>query len=303
MSRKGTHRDRAVLKRGAPAVGAPEQLEALELLAGPNSMSWRVNREAALLLGGGRALLMQVAHPLVAAGVADHSDFKSDPLGRLRRTLDTMFSLTFGSREEALAACERINRAHLAVRGRLSKPSGGFPAGAKYDARDPALLLWVHATLIDTAMLVYQRYVREMSADECEHYYQESKVRAALFGIPHSLVPKDAECFRAYMHEMIAHGPVVVGSTARKLARSILNPAVPITYGWLFRMLNFVTVGLLPPELRAGFGLRWSPARQLVLDASSAAVRALLPLLPDLLRAVPAGRKAERERSHLSRPG
>lgn len=301
MSRTGAHHNRAGIKRTARGVGAREQLDALGVRPGPNSMSWRVNREAALLLGGGRALLMQIAHPLVAAGVADHSDFKNDPLGRLRRTLDTMFSLTFGNREEAGAACERINSVHASVRGKLSRPCPGFPAGTTYDARDPELLFWVYATLMDTAMVVYRRYVRELSADECEQYYQESKARASLFGIPDSLVPKDAECFRAYMHEMIAHGPVVVSATARKLARSILNPTVPAVYAWAFQMLNFVTAGLLPPKLRAGFGLRWSPTRQLVLDASSAAIRATLPLLPDLFRVVPAERKAERAWQDRSR--
>ncbi len=259
-----------------------------------------MNREAVLLLGGGRALLMQIAHPLVAAGVAEYSNFKNDPLGRLQRTLDTMFSLTFGSRKEVRAACARINSVHATVHGKLSRPSPGFPAGTPYDARDPALLLWVHATLVDTAMLVYGRYVRELSALERERYYQESKEHTALFGIPGSLVPKDAERFRAYVHEMTEHGPVRVSATARELAASILNPAVPLAYSWAFRLLNFVTTGLLPPKLRAGFGLPWSPARQLLFDGSSAVIRRLMPLLPDLVRAVPASRKAERDWSHSS---
>jgi uncharacterized protein (DUF2236 family) len=284
----------------APAIRA--RRGALVAWPGPTSLSWRINREMALLLGSGRALLMQIAHPLVAAGVAEHSNFKNDPLGRLRRTLETMFSLTFGSPEEISAAYKRINSVHATVHGSLSAPCQGYPAGTKYDARDPALLLWVYATLVDTAMVVYRRYVRELTTDECERYYQESKTRTFLFGIPDSLVPRDVERFRAYMDEMIERGPVVVCATARELAANILRPAVPPPYLWTFRILNFVAAGLLPPKLRAGFGLPWSPARQLLLDASSAVIRATLPLLPDRLRAVPAGRRAERawQQAHRS---
>jgi len=128
----------------------------MAVLPGPGSISWRVNREAALLLGGGRALLMQVAHPLVAAGVAEHSDFQRDPLARLNRTMELSLALTFGSREEVRAAARQINRTHERV------------SGIGYQALDPELLLWVHATLIDSALLSYRTFVGPLTTAEAE---------------------------------------------------------------------------------------------------------------------------------------
>src|SRR5271170_722788 len=118
-------------------------------LLNPSGVAWRVHREAVLLLGGRRALLMQIAHPAVAAAVADHSDFKRDPFGRLRRTVETMFTLAFGTPADAQAAYRRVDSVHGRVRGEIPAPTG--TTAAPYDARDPELLLWVQATLIDTA--------------------------------------------------------------------------------------------------------------------------------------------------------
>jgi len=164
-------------------------------LPGPGSISWRVNREAALLLGGGRALLMQVAHPQVAAGVAEHSDFEHDPLCRLNRTLELSLALTFGTPEEIRAAAERINRTHRRV------------TGTGYRALDPDLLLWVDATLIDSALLTYRTFVGPLDRSEAGRYYQEAKAIGALLGIPHRRYPESLADFEAYLAEMLA-GPV-----------------------------------------------------------------------------------------------
>ena len=163
-------------------------------LPGPGSISWRVNREAALLLGGGRALLMQVAHPQVAAGVADHSDFQADPLRRLNRTMDLSLALSFGSPEEVRAAARQINRTHERI------------TGANYQALDPELLLWVHATLIDSALLTYRTFIRPLTGAEAEAYYQEAKPIGALLGIPKNRFPRNIDDFDAYVAMMLA-GP------------------------------------------------------------------------------------------------
>src|SRR5439155_18823090 len=105
-------------------------------LFGPDSAIWRVNRESAVTLGGTCALLMQLAHPRVAAGVRDHSRFEEDTVGRLRRTLDLTMTIVFGSRRAAMHAIRLINTRHRAVKG------------AGYSALDPELLMWVHATLV-----------------------------------------------------------------------------------------------------------------------------------------------------------
>jgi uncharacterized protein (DUF2236 family) len=263
-------------------------------LLSPNSVAWRVNRESILLLGARRALLMQIAHPLIAAAVADHSDFENDPFGRLRRTVETMLALTFGDEDLARAAFRRVDAIHSRVQGRLSQAARGFEAGAPYDAHDPELLFWVHATLVDTAMLVYRRYVGRLLAGEEEQYYQETKAIARLFSVPDSLIPDRLGDFRAYVNRMVECGPVAVSATGRRLAENIFYPPVPLMPSAVFRAINLVTIGLLPPTLREQFGLRWNQACQLMFDASAVWVRIALALLPDVVRANPAARAAER---------
>src|SRR5438093_7563572 len=135
---------------------------------GPGSLTWRVNGEAVLLLGGGRALILQVAHPRVAAGVAAFSDYRRDPWGRLYRTLDLTLKIAFGDPGTSRAASDRLRRAHQRV-------AGADDRGQPYRALDPDLLLWVHATLIDTSLTMYERYVGALTARERELYYEEMK--------------------------------------------------------------------------------------------------------------------------------
>ena len=147
------------------------------------SMFWRVNREMVSLLAGGRALLMQIAHPKVAAGVAEHSRFKEDPLGRLHRTMNTMWSIVFDEAAAARVSLERVRSVHGKVRGVVAQNEASF-TGARYDALDPDLLLWVHATLIDSGMVAYDNFVAPLSPVEASRYYEESKILARLFDIP-----------------------------------------------------------------------------------------------------------------------
>jgi uncharacterized protein (DUF2236 family) len=271
-------------------------------LFGPRSITWKINRESVLLLGGGRALLLQIAHPLVAAGVAAHSDFRTDPLGRLQRTLEAMQTITFGTVEEARRAYLRVDAIHGGVRGRLAADDGGFEVGTVYAARDPELLFWVHATLVDTALTVYDRYVYRLSHVEREEYYEESRRTARVFRIPESLIPEDLDAFERYMNRMLADdGPIRVGDAAREIAAAILHPPIPYVPSRVFGPLNLVTIGLLPARLRREFALEWTPARRLLFDASGLAVRNLLPLLPDLVRSMPPARAAERRLASMGR--
>jgi uncharacterized protein (DUF2236 family) len=159
-----------------------------EGLFGPESVTWRVDREMALFAGGPRAILLKLAHPSVAAGVEAHSDFRNDPLGRMQRTMNTMFTVVFGSRTAALAAAERVARRHALVQGEHD--------GKRYRALDPDLLLWVHATLVDTSMRVFSSVVRPLAADEADKYYEESKIVAELFGVPRANVPPTLRAFK-----------------------------------------------------------------------------------------------------------
>src|SRR5207244_668774 len=158
-------------------------------LFGPGSLTWRVNREGVLLLGGGAALVEQVAHPLVAAGVAEHSNYREDPWGRLYRTLDLTTKIVFGSTEVAEEASARIKHVHGHVRGTTTETGGRYPAGTPYDARTPELLMWVHATLVHTSLDVYTRYVGALSIVEQRAYYEEMKLMGEKVGIPRDAQP------------------------------------------------------------------------------------------------------------------
>src|SRR5918996_372742 len=159
-------------------------------------MMWRINRESVLLLGGRATLLMQLAHPLVAAGVADHSNFRTDPFGRLRRTLDTMLTIVFGTEEQARQVAEGVTRLHDRV-------VGTAPDGRSYRARDPRLLLWVHATLVEGSRKVYEACVAPLTDDERAAYYNETKTVARLFEIPAEHVPPTHRDLKMWMRQMV----------------------------------------------------------------------------------------------------
>ncbi len=237
-------------------------------------MVWKINREAVTVLGGGRALLMQVANPSVAAGVIDHSDFGVDAFARLWRTLDTVLSVAFGDSGQAAAAAERVAGVHASVQGERS--------GATYSALDPELLLWVHATLVDTALLTYERFVGPLRQAERERYYEEMKRFAAEFGLAEADLPPDLWAFDAYLK--VALAGFDISMDARRLAPGLLRPSCPWALAPASALMRFVTVGLLPAGVREGFALAWSPVRERALGAFEASVRAGLPLLPGRLR-------------------
>ena len=191
----------------------------------PESVVRRVNREAVLLLGGGRALLLQVAHPLVAAGVAAHSRFRSEPLGRLWRTLDLMLTIVFGAAAEAIAAVRAIDGVHARVQGVLDADVGRFARGARYDARDPELLLWVHATLIDSALVVFDRFVAPLDPAARSAYYEESKAIARLLGIPDALLCKEGP--------LTPEERIVVKQHAELSARIVEGMLAPDQVRWI----------------------------------------------------------------------
>lgn len=259
-----------------------------------DSKIWQVNREMVLLLAGGRALLMQLAHPKVAAGVAEHSRFQEDPFGRLYRTMNTMWSIVFDRRSEAGGALERVENIHKRVHGIVSDGET-LQAGTRYDAFDQELLLWVHATLIDSALVAYDRFVAPLPKRERDAYYDDSRKLACLFGIAETIIPSGLTEFDQYMQYMLNRDMIAVGSTARNLARDVLY-ARP----WLFKpagpLFRFVTAALLPEKLRNDYGLRWSKRNAIMFSAVAAVVRAIRPLVPAPLRIVPNALRAERSR-------
>jgi uncharacterized protein (DUF2236 family) len=244
---------------------------AFELPFADDSAIRRVHGEGILLLGGGRALLMQLAHPSVARGVGEHSSFRHDRLQRLLRTLRPIFAIVYGSREQAVDATESINCTH------------DYVHGEGYDAHDPELLLWVWATLFDTALELHRLFVRSLASDEANAYYRDIRQVGELLGVPSWLLPADVKAFEAYVQAQV--GSLHVSDQARRIAGQIFRPMPP---QWAVMWpLKQLTSGLLPPPLRDQYGLTWGPNRQLALDVTAAASRRLLPLVPRRLRRPP----------------
>ncbi len=232
----------------------------------------KVSAEPVLLFGGGRALLLEIAHPLVAAGVAEHSDFRRDPFGRLQRTLDAMTAIAFGNRATALEAARGVERAHARVAGVLENGAGRFPAGARYAGRDPDLMLWVWASLVDTALVVYQRFVAPLDAVALDAYLAEQRVVARVLGIPAARVPERHADFRRYFDAMLEGNTLCVTPGACEIADAVLAAPGRLVGAGVMRSL---TAALLPARLREAFGLAWDPARAERIEALTASVRSL----------------------------
>lgn len=255
-------------------------------LFGPDSVSWRIDRELMVLAGGSCALLMQAAHPVVAAGVVEHSTYDTDPLGRLRRTLESSFDVVFGSRSTADAVIRRVNTIHRSVAGRMAD-------GRPYAATEPEALLWVHATLVDTALRVYARFVAPLDPSEEQAYHAESGRVAERLGVPSSLLPPTIGELRAWMDARMADGTIRVTPEARRIARSVLRP-LPIVPGSLQDVVHLVSLATLPPILRRQYGISWSPARERGIERLATLSRGALPWVPSPLRHASRARAADR---------
>ncbi len=234
-----------------------------------DAMLRRVHREGVLLLGGGRALLLQIAHPGVARGVAEHSSFREDSRGRLLRTLRPMFAIAFGTREQALAAAG-VNGRHAGVRG------------AGYAANDPELLLWVLATLLATTLLMHALLLRPLAPPAVEAYYEDMTRVGGLLGLDRTVMPPDAAAFRRYFAATL--DSLSVSDTARALLPAIFDAR---TLGPFTPAARQLTVGLLPPRLREQFGLGWGPGRETALRLAWPALRGVVRLTPRRLRRPP----------------
>ena len=262
-------------------------------LFGPESVTWRVNREGVLLLGGGAAIIMQVAHPLVGAGVAEHSNYREDPWGRLYRTLDITTSMVFGSTEKAHDASERLRGVHTRVHGLTKEPGGRHPAGTRYSANDPELGMWVHATLVDTALQVYTAYVGPLSHADKVRYYEEQLLLGEMFGVPREQQPPTLPEFYEYFDHMVATELAVTDALA-DVVDATMRPELPFVARPLVEGLNLATVSLLPHSLRTELGLEWGPNRRRLAVASRAVIRRALSVLPRLFREFPPARSADR---------
>jgi uncharacterized protein (DUF2236 family) len=251
---------------------------------GPQSLTWQVDREALIFLGAGRALLLQLAHPWVSVAIAEHSHTLADPIGRFHRTFNVMFTMVFGSLDQALAAARRLHRRHAAITGVVPAAAGPFAQGSAYSANEVCALRWVYATLIDTALATRTLVLPALSPDERDRYYAESRLFAALFGIPSSSLPATWDAFAAYNEAMWESDVLSVTPAARALATTILQGRTV----WLSppRWFRAITTRMLPPRLREGFGLQYEESEDHLAETAIRWVRRVYPVLPERLRFV-----------------
>lgn len=257
----------------------------------PDSTIWKINREQVLLLNGARVLLMQIAHPLVAESVYQHSYVFDKPFLRLKRTLDLTLATVFGTVEEVEQAISEIDRVHRAATGQLEIAIGHYPSGTAYNPRNPKLAMWVFATLVEGAIHGYETYIQPLSDADKQAFYMDSIRVAGLFGIKSARIPTTYDGLLDYIDTSIARGDVIVGETARKIAPFIMGQtrwyAAPLAYP-----ISRLTVALLPDPLREQYGYELSSFESTAVDVGLKATRQIVPLLPSPIRYVRAYHRA-----------
>jgi uncharacterized protein (DUF2236 family) len=251
---------------------------------GPNSITWRVNRESAVFLGAGRAALLQLAHPWVAAALAQHSTLLHDAVGRFHSTFRVIYTMLFGTRAQAGEASRRLYQLHTSIRGELPRQVGSYPSGQHYEANEVAALRWVYATLVESAILAYEFALPPLHPAERQQYYEESKRMAALFGIPAGALPSDWETFAQYTAGMFASPQLSVDPAALALGQSVLSGAGT----WIQppRWYQALTTFWMPPRLRAAFALEFGPSEEQAVEQATHWLPRLYPRIPALLRFV-----------------
>jgi uncharacterized protein (DUF2236 family) len=217
-------------------------------------------------LSGPRALLVMAAHPVAFAGFFAHTGALDDPYARLQRTATVMDAVAFGTKARADKLTAHVRAMHRTVSGELQEDAGPFPAGTPYRADDPKLLLWILAALAESAMLVYGRYVRSLSDDELNALWADYRLVGRRFGLRERDMPRDIDGFRAYMADMYASGELFVTPAARALAIDVvMHPPVPLRAKPLVELVNQITIGWLPRDIRRQYGFYWDPLRAVAL--------------------------------------
>ncbi|MFT5496809.1 MAG: hypothetical protein ACI9TH_002209, partial [Kiritimatiellia bacterium] len=224
-------------------------------LYGPDSMIWRISRHSALFAGSWQAVLLQLAHPWVANAIQQHSRTMKDPLGRFHGTFRVMFSMVFGSLDQAITQAIRLHEMHSRITGTLDEGAGRFATGSAYQANAVEAMFWVQATLWQGSIAWYEQLVEPLSDDEKERYYAEAKVCAFLFGIPESIMPSSWKAFEAWFEETLQSDLLGVGEIGREVGDYLFKldrlpwtkPGIPTA--------RLITGAALPAHLREGFGL------------------------------------------------
>jgi uncharacterized protein (DUF2236 family) len=236
-----------------------------------------IGAESVLLVGAGRAILMQIANPAVGHGVAEHSRFAEDPLDRLQATMTYVYAVVYGTEEQRTAARRRVNRAHAPVRRAADSGSQGYSA---FDAQSQ---LWVVATLYDTAVTVYERIYGELDEETADRVYQDYARIGTTLQVPPQLWPADRAAFAAYWAESLQM--LETDAVTLSVARNLLHPpSGPLWLRMIMPPARFITAGLLPDQLREGFGLPWSSRHRRHFDRTMRTVGIVYRPLPQRVR-------------------
>jgi uncharacterized protein (DUF2236 family) len=263
-------------------------------------MSWRINREAALFLGAGRAALLQLAHPWVASALEQHSNVMSRPIARFHNTFRIVFAMIFGSLDQALSASRNLYALHARIRGEMTEDIAAYRRGSHYEANEIAALRWVYATLVESAVLAYECVMPALTPRELADYYAESKTLAALFGLPAAALPADWPAFLGYCREMEQSNALGVSATARTMAHNLLAGAG----SWIKppHWYRALTVQWLPERFRSEFQLDFGSADLQAAEWAKQRLPRFYRKLPEVVRFIGPWHEAV-DRLRGKRPG
>jgi uncharacterized protein (DUF2236 family) len=294
-----TEATRAHLEAHIDAVSAQVR-RPIEGIFGAGSVSWRINCESALFLGAGRAALLQLAHPWVAAALDQHSSLLAKPIARFHNTFRVVFTMIFGTADQAFHAARSLHKLHTRISGEVPESVAGYTKGARYEALQLPALLWVYATLIESAVIAYECVLAPLSSEERERYYAESKVMAGLFGLPVTALPEHWSGFKGYVSEMFESQALGVSERARYVGQRIMTGAG----SWIHipRWYQALTAEWLPERFREAFALRFGPEEQASARRTHRWLPRIYRRLPDAMRYVGPFQEAQ-NRLHGRAPG
>jgi uncharacterized protein (DUF2236 family) len=256
----------------------------IEGIFGSDSVSWRINRESALFLGAGRAALLQLAHPWVAAALDQHSTLLAKPIARFHNTFRFVFTMIFGSAPQAFRTARSLYQMHTRITGSLPGDVAGYAKGSPYEALQVPALLWVYATLIESAIIAYECVLPPLRSDELAAYYAESKILAGLFGISPNSLPPEWGSFQAYVAQMCASRALGVSDRSRFMAQSIMSGAGSRIY--VPRWYSSLTIEWLPPRFQEEFGFAFGITEQAGSQKARRLLERVYAKLPSSLRYV-----------------
>ncbi|NVB79214.1 MAG: DUF2236 domain-containing protein [Kofleriaceae bacterium] len=273
---------------------AREVRDPAEGILGPRTIAWQLGGDLAVFLGGGRAALLQLAHPMVAFAVDHHSRTRADVVGRFQRTFRNVFAMVFGDLDDAMRAARRVHSIHTRITGEIPHAIGRYRAGARYHANDADALRWVHATLVDTTIAVRERLDGALPTALKDTYIVEMNRFAALFGIPRDLLPDSWAAHESYMARMLASDAIAVAPCAREMAMFLVGRMTGSAQPPLGRLAEAITSTMLPPHLVRDFGLAHGTLTSATIKLAFAASAPIYRRLPRQLVAIPACSAAAR---------